>query len=129
MEGWISLYRKIREHWIWKSNEPFDKRSAWVDILLRANHKNTKIMIDNKFVDIKAGSFITSEIKLSEDWKWSRKKVRNFLQGLEVDKMLSKKSTTKYTTITVENWGLYQIREQRNIQRKNNGRTTKEHRQ
>ena len=129
MEGWISLYRQIREHWIWKSTEPFDKRSAWIDLLLRANHKDAKIMIDGKTVEIKKGSFITSELKLSDEWKWSRKKVRNFLKGLEADKMLSKNSTTKYTTLTIENWALYQIKEQRSIQQKNNRRTTEEHKQ
>jgi len=129
MEGWISIYRQIQENWIWKSSEPFDKRSAWISLLLKANHKDTKIMIDSKLVEVKAGSFITSEIKLSNEWKWGRKKVRTFLQGLEADRMLSKNSTTKYTTLTIENWELYQNMEQRKEQQRNNRGTTREHKQ
>lgn len=129
MEGWISLYRKFQEHWIWKSNEPFDKRSAWLSLLLKANHKDTKVMIDSKPIEVKKGSFITSELKLSTEWKWGRKKVRTFLKSLENDKMLTKNSTTKYTTISIENWELYQKVEQQKEQQRNNNGTTEEHRQ
>lgn len=120
MEGWISIYRKFQEHWIWKSSEPFDKRSAWLSLLLKANHKDTKVMIDSKPIEVKKGSFITSEIKLSTEWKWGRKKVRTFLKSLEDDRMLTKNSTTKYTTITIENWELYQNKEQQKEQLRNN---------
>jgi DNA replication protein DnaD len=122
MEGWISLYRQIIDNWIWKSNEPFDKRSAWISLLLKANHKDTKVVINSEVVEVKKGSFITSEIKLSEEWKWGRKKVRNFLKSLEDDRMLTKNSTTKYTTISIENWDLYQNKEQQ----KNNKGTAEE---
>ena len=129
MKGWISLYRKMQEHWIWKSTEPFDKRSAWLSLLFKANHKDTNVMIDSKLVTIKRGSFITSELKLANEWKWSRKKVRTFLKRLEADQMLTKNSTTKYTTITIENWDLYQKTEQQEGQERNNRGTTEEHRQ
>lgn len=129
MEGWISLYRKIQEHWIWKSIEPFDKRSAWLSLLFKANHKDTKVMMDSKLVEIKRGSFITSELKLANEWKWGRKKVRTFLKRLEDDRMLSKSSTTKYTAISIENWDLYQKVEQQKEQLRNNKGTTREHRQ
>ena len=32
--GWIKLHRKIQECDLWSSeDEPFDRRSAWVDLL------------------------------------------------------------------------------------------------
>ena len=129
MEGWISLYRQIVDNWIWKSNEPFDKRSAWISLLLKANHKDTKIMIDGKLVEVKKGSFITSEVKLSEEWRWGRKKVRTFLKSLEDDKMLTKNSTSKYTSLTIENWDLYQKAEQVKEQQRNSRGTAEEHKQ
>lgn len=129
MEGWISLYRQIVDNWIWKSNEPFDKRSAWISLLLKANHKDTKIMIDGKLVEVKKGSFITSEVKLSEEWRWGRKKVRTFLKSLEDDKMLTKNSTSKYTSLTIENWDLYQKVEQVKEQQRNSRGTAEEHKQ
>lgn len=116
MEGWICLYRKIMECKIWESNEKFDKRSAWISLLLKANHKDTTVLIGNSVMEIKKGSFITSEVKLAEEWKWNRKTVRAFLKMLENDKMIVKKSTTKYTIISIVNWDMYQIQEHQDTQ-------------
>lgn len=86
MEGWISLYRQIVDNWIWKSNEPFDKRSAWIDLLLMVNYKNEKIEFDGRIIEIERGQKITSLDKLSKRWKWSRHKVSNFLNSLEMER-------------------------------------------
>ncbi len=86
MEGWISIYRQIIDNWIWKSNEPFDKRSAWIDLLLMVNHKKEEIVFDNTKITIERGQKITSLEKLSKRWKWSRHKVSNFLNRLEMER-------------------------------------------
>lgn len=109
MEGWISLYRKLQEHWIWQSEEPYDKRSAWIDLLLSANHKNQKIKIDGKIIEIERGQKITSIAKLSERWKWSRHKVSNFLSQLEQDSMLVTIRDNKKTLISITNYNNFQI--------------------
>lgn len=108
-QGWVKLHRKMRECWLWEENEPFDKRSAWIDLLLSANHADKKTLINNKLTEIKRGSFITSEVKLSERWKWDRGKVRRFLKLLESDNMLKKEVTSRlYITITIINYEIYQ---------------------
>lgn len=109
-KGWVSVYRSIKDHWIWKE-KPFDKRSAWLDILLSANHKDNKVLIGNQLITVEAGSFITSEVKLMEQWGWSKSKVRNFLELLEQDNMIIKKADRKKTTITVVNWRAFQLLE------------------
>ncbi len=120
MEGWISIYRKIQEHWLWKKKRKFSQFEAWISLLFKTNHKDTKLMLDGKVIEIKKGSFITSEVKLAEEWNWSRDTVRKFLKILESEKMIRKLSTTKYTSISIENWELYQFsqhqNEQQNIQ-------------
>lgn len=106
--GWISLNRKIQSHWIWLKDKPFDCRSAWIDILLLANHKNNKFPLGTEMVEVERGSFITSEIKLMERWGWSKTKVRNFLKLLENDGMITKKADRKKTTINIVNYSVYQ---------------------
>lgn len=128
MEGWIKLYRKIQESWLWKEKRKFSKFEAWIDILLQANHKNTKIIINFKVVQVKKGSFITSETKLAQKWKWDRSTVRRFLEMLEKEKMIRKNATTEYTTISIENWGLYQNEEQEKQQQDNSDTTAKQQR-
>ena len=118
MEGWIKLYRKIQENWLWNEKRKFSKFEAWIDILFRANHKDEKTMINGRLVDMKKGSFITPEVKLAGKWNWDRKTVRRFLTILENEKMITKKATAKYTNISIENWEVYQNKEQQNEQPK-----------
>ena len=125
MDGWISIHRKIKEHWIWQE-KPFDKRSAWIDMLLMANHKDNKFLLGNGLVEVQRGSFITSEVKLADRWGWSRTKVRSFLDLLQNDNMLVKKSDNKKTTLTIVNYNDYQVSETAKEQQKDNKRTAKE---
>lgn len=108
-QGWISIHRKIRDCWVWKDKETFDKRSAWIDILLSANHAEGKSLIDSTIITIPRGNFIISETKLSKRWKWSRKKVSNFLKILESDGMIKLIiKPRKYTMIEINNYEKYQ---------------------
>jgi len=120
MEGWISLHRKIQNSSLWNKKRRFSEFEAWVSLLFKANYKDIKTLIDKSILEIKAGSFITSEVKLSEEWNWSRNTVRRFLELLENEKMIKKTATTKWTSVTIVNWGLYQNREQQNEQQVNN---------
>ena len=108
MDGWISLYRQIKESWIWKDKEPFDKRSAWIDLLLTVNYKNKKIPFENGFIEIEKGQTLTSIKQLSKKWKWSRHKVSDFLDRLEQDTMIVQVRDTRKTLISVVNYSKYQ---------------------
>jgi hypothetical protein len=104
-KGWICLHRCIQEHWIWQDANRF---KWWVDLLLRANNKDAKVLIDGSLVDCKRGQFITSLGKLAEEWMVSRDTVRRFLDALESDTMIARKSTHKMTQITICNYDTYQ---------------------
>lgn len=112
MDGWISLHRKIRENWIWKSKEIFDKRSAWIDLLLLVNHEKETILFDGSKLVIERGQHITSLKKLGEDWGWSRHKVSDFLNRLEQDGMLVQIRDNKKTLISIENYDKYQTQKE-----------------
>jgi uncharacterized phage protein (TIGR02220 family) len=106
--GFINIDRKIQNHWLWTNKEPFDKRSAWFDLLLLASYKDHSFQFGYELVNQKEGEIITSEHILADKWKWSRHKVRNFLELLIADSMLVKNSTTKRTSLTIVNYKLYQ---------------------
>ena len=107
LQGWISVHIQIQGHWLW-ADKPFSKGQAWIDMLMLANHEDKQILFVRKVVDFKAGSFITSEVKLAERWEWSRQKVRDFLDLLKAEKMIDKVSDNKKTTIFIENYAEYQ---------------------
>ena len=108
-KGYIKLHRAIKDCWIWNDNEPFTKGQAWIDLLLSANHADKKILFEGKLRTIHAGQFLTSLVKLSDRWKWDRKRVRKFLDVLENDNMITTDRTAHGTTITLVNWEKYQI--------------------
>ena len=76
-DGWIKLYRKIQVSDIWENGEAFDRRSAWIDLLLMAAYCDKETM-DGA---LKRGQIITSTRKLAERWKWSKTKITNFLDN------------------------------------------------
>lgn len=111
--GWIKLHRKLQDCWIWQE-KPFDKGRAWVDLLLSAMHHDKKILINNEIVIISRGSFMTSIVKLSERWGWSRNKVVRYLNLLEKEQMLDTERTPNGTLINIVKYEDYQISEEAN---------------
>ena len=106
--GWISIHRKIQQSDIWLDKEPFDKRSAWIDLIMMANHEDRQVLFDGKFIEVKRGEKITSLRKLSEKWKWSRNKVKRFLKMLESGSMIELKIDHLKTTYKIVNYNIYQ---------------------
>ena len=109
MEGWIKIYRQIKDNWIWKDKEPFDKRSAWIDLVLSVNHENRKIPFENGFIEIERGQILTSIKQLANKWKWSRHKVSDFLDQLERDTMILQVRDTRKTLVSIVNYNIYQM--------------------
>lgn len=106
-DGWIKLHRQIQEGSIWEE-KPFDKRSAWIDLLLSANHADKKIYFNGNFFVVKRGQYLTSIRKLAERWGWSYDKCLRYLKLLEADGMLLKDSNKSRTLITIVNYKMYQ---------------------
>lgn len=107
-EGWIKLYRKTQDNFLW-TEKPFDKARAWIDLLLMAMHQEKKLIIDGTKTTIARGSFITSRLKLADRWGWSVKKVDSYFKLLESEKMVVTKGTTKGTTVTIVKYEEYQV--------------------
>jgi len=126
MKGYIKLHREIADHWLW-NEKPFSKGQAWVDILMMVNHETNKFVFGKQLVEVERGSCITSELKLSDRWGWSRHKVDDFLKLLQNDKMLGLKKDNKKTILEVCNYSHFQSKEEQEGQQKDNKRTSKGH--
>ena len=122
--GWISIHRKIQQSDIWLDKEPFDKRSAWIDLIMMANHEDRQVLFDGKFIEVKRGEKITSLRMLSEKWKWSRNKVKRFLKLLESGSMIELKIDHQKTTYKIVNYNVYQNEDLSKRPQKDHRRTT-----
>ena len=108
-KGFIKVDRSLMDNWIWRE-KPFSKGQAWIDLIMMANHKDTKCARKGKIIVFKRGEVNRSLSSLAQKWGWDRRTVSRFLAVLESDGMVSVDSTTHGTTITVENYNKYQTR-------------------
>lgn len=107
-EGWIKLHRKLTDCILWVDKEPFDRRSAWVDLLLLANHRDKTLLFNGKPMTIKQGQILTSVRSLASRWHWSNDRTLRYLRLLESLEMLHKDSDKSRTLLTIVNYGVYQ---------------------
>lgn len=107
--NWIKLYRSIFDNDLWLAEEPFDRRSAWIDLILLANHKDGHF-INSKGVLIKVprGSHFTSTRVLADRWHWSRGKVDRYLRLLCETQSVTLTVTASGTLISLVNYDDYQ---------------------
>ena len=117
MKGWISLHRKIIENPIFKERRTFSKFEAWIWMLLRANHSEGKFLLGNHMLNVKRGSFVTSQQQLCKQFNWGTTKLRSYLKLMETEDMIVVNPLAKATCITISNYDSYQ-----NIQTENNMR-------
>lgn len=115
MKGWISLNRQIQQHWLYSEKRIFSKYEAWIDMLFMASHSEHKFIHGNNLLIQKEGEFITSELKLMGKWQWGKSKTRAFLQLLQNEKMIDKKTDHKKTTVFILNYNKYQNHKPQNI--------------
>lgn len=106
-KGWIHIHRKIQDCCIWCDEDPFDKRSAWIDLLLSANHRDNQIIFNGKPLVIHEGQYLTSVRKLAERWHWSNDRTLRYLRLLESLGMIVREADNSRTLLTIVNYGLY----------------------
>ena len=105
MQGWIKLHRQVRDNWIWKDPIKFQ---WWIDMLMMANHADSKVNIGLELFECNRGQSILSLRSWGERWNVSKDTVRNFFVLLAKDKMIIAENMNKTTRITICNYDVYQ---------------------
>jgi len=107
-KGFISLHRELQDHWLWHS-EKFTKAQAWVDLLMLANHKELSVIfIRGIKVEVKRGEIAWSEENLASKWRWSRPKVKNFINMLKAEKQIETRKTSAINILRLVNFERFQ---------------------
>lgn len=116
--GHIKLYRSLLDDPDWYNKKPFDKGKAWVDLLLRADHKQSEVDIQREVVQVRRGQVFTSKRKLARDWNRDYRTIDSWLNCWKIVGKIQHKSDRDrehgYTLITINNWGMYQSDENKN---------------
>ncbi len=96
MEGWIKISRHLPEHWLWADAE---RLKWWLDLLLLAAWEDREVMHDAHTFTLLRGQMIMSAGDLAMRWKKSRPTVIKFLSLLESEKMISRQTLYRQTSI------------------------------
>ena len=129
MQGYIKLYRKIRENPVFNNMELF---RLWMICLTEATHKERDQIVGRQVVHLMPGDFVTGRFDLqsmynrglSSDQQKSPKTVWRWLEALENGHFLTIKTTNKFSVVSILNWHKYQIIDQQNEQQVTNKRPT-----
>ena len=104
MKGYIKLYRKFFSHWLWDEERVYNRPEAFLDLLQLAVFAPTKRVVQAKLISLEVGELVASERFLEVRWKWSRTKVRRFLNVLKSDQMLSQRKDQGETVLILLNY-------------------------
>jgi hypothetical protein len=121
-QGWIKLFRSLTDNPIWRC-EPFTRGQAWVDLLLLANFDSSFFFKRGVKITVERGQVSRSEVELADRWRWSRSKVRKFLNDLEKEQQIEQHKTNVTQLLTIVNYYYFQEKEQQTGQQKDSRKT------
>lgn len=104
-EGWVKLHRKMLNNPIFKDSEALH---LFIYLLLRANHKPNRFLFNQREMTIGRGQLITGIDQIFKDTKISRWQIRSRLDILGKLGILTRKTTNKFSIITICNYTHYQ---------------------
>ena len=94
-KGWVKLWREQFGHEV-SERKPWCDGYAWSYLYSQANYKPGVANFRNQYIPVERGQFITSVLKLSKVFGWTRKRTKAFLISLQNQEMIDWKSGTNW---------------------------------
>jgi hypothetical protein len=111
-QGYWRFHRSLADEVsdIWNSKEPFDQRSAWIDLINAAAYHDDRVFwVSGEAITLKRGEFFASIRYLARRWKWSKNRVDRFLKSCISRERISGQREGQHGTVyLIVNYALYQ---------------------
>jgi hypothetical protein len=121
----IKLFPKLIDSSFFRSSEQVH---LWIYILLMANHKETKMIVNGVKMTVFPGQFVTSRLKMAADTGIHESTIERILKTFKIEQQIEHRNLITSRLITITNWDAYQNSEQQIEHRSNTVRTPFEHR-
>jgi hypothetical protein len=107
--GFVAVFRKVRDNFLWEPERPRTKFEAWLDILMEVQHSPgpKPVLIKGRTLYCRRGQSLKSLENWARRWGWSKTKVVRFFEVLERQEMIKCESERVTTRLTVVNYDLY----------------------
>jgi uncharacterized phage protein (TIGR02220 family) len=109
--GYVKLSRRLLNNPIFKKPAYL---SVWLYLLLNAQHEESSFIWNNKKQILGVGQLLTGIKVIAKKTGIAQSSVYRILKYLENEKQIEQQKTTKFTVITILNWGKYQGCEKQN---------------
>lgn len=107
MSGSVIISRSIFDHEFF-AEEPMTEREAWMWMIMDAAWKPHRKRAGDFVVDLGRGQLAASVRFMAGVWKWTPARVQRFIKRLQALDMISLKTDTGVSVITVCNYNKYQ---------------------
>ncbi len=108
-DGWVKIYRNLKDKPIWKKSSP-EHKTIFITLLLMANHDLKEWEWQGKKFKVNPGQFVTSIGSIIKECGKgiSTQNIRSALARFKKLEFLTNESTKTGRLITIINWGSYQ---------------------
>ena len=91
-DGFVTIGRSIRSHPIvgFGVKGPYVPAEAWIDLIMECRYRDGRVTNGGVVMTIKPGQLLGAVSWLAQRWQWTPKQVRNFLEKLEENGMITK---------------------------------------
>ncbi|WP_143461530.1 hypothetical protein [Levilactobacillus enshiensis] len=111
--GWFAIHRKILKSEVYLHP---GKLKLWITLLSMTSYKKSSFPFNGIMVNLHSGQLVTGRNKLAEIYNWGSppkdqvtpKTIWSWVKRFEDMGMVSVKSKTRYSIITITNWEEYQ---------------------
>ena len=117
--GYIRLWRKTLDSGL------LQQRNVWILFsycLLKATYKTRKVIHGGREILLEPGQFIFGRRVAAEETGLTEREIRTALASLIALKILTSKTTNKFSIISIVNWAIYQSPEDENDQQPTSNR-------
>lgn len=121
--GYIKIWRKIRESFIWQDSDCF---KIFSHLIMEANYKDTETIFNDKKLIIKRGQLICGRHQLEHELGINQHKIYRMMELLENEQVIEQQKTSRCTIVTIVCYDDYNSNEQQNEQLVSNERATGE---
>jgi hypothetical protein len=108
MSGYFLVYRGLHDKPLFKSNQPFSRFEAWLDVIELANFSESSFRHNSTVFPIPRGAVGTSYRSLAKRWRWSVDRVIRELKLWSGQGMVALDTRHGYLHVTVCNYEQYQ---------------------
>jgi len=120
--GYIKLHRKFRD---WYGYKSASRKSLWIELLLRATHKEFDTIFNGNSITLKPGQLVAGRKILAEYCGLSESWIEKLLSELEKVGQIRQQKTNTSRLISIVKWDEYQNSNNGEDNREDNKKTTK----